>query len=76
MGIIQEFFEKNGLVVAFLMTAIIMFLSYWFSEKLTKKKIPGSAIAILAGLVLAFIGGSLVVEKKESRISHFFQDLD
>ena len=64
MGIIQEFFEKNGLVVAFLMTAIIMFLSYWFSEKLTKKKIPGSAIAILAGLVLAFIGGKLSGGKK------------
>ena len=50
---------KNGFVTALLVTGLLMWLSYWVSGKLTKKKIPGSAIAIFAGLVLAYVGGSI-----------------
>lgn len=57
MELLIKFFEKNGLVVAFLATGLIMLLSNIVSIKLLNKKIPGSAIAIIAGLILAFIGG-------------------
>jgi malonate transporter MadM subunit len=48
---------KNGLVVAFLVTGLVMYFSEGVSKKLTNKKIPGSAIAIFMGLVMAYIGG-------------------
>jgi malonate transporter MadM subunit len=57
MDLISRFLEKNGLIVAFLFLGLIMFGSAILSERLTNKKIPGSAIAILIGLVLAYIGG-------------------
>ncbi len=57
MNLVTEILVKNGLVVAFLVTGLIMLVSYWLSEKIFNKKIPGSAIAILAGLLLAYIGG-------------------
>ena len=52
-----DIFIKNGFVAALLVTGIIMYVSSLASEKLTRKKIPGSAIAIIAGLVLAYAGG-------------------
>ncbi|MDZ7934539.1 MAG: malonate transporter subunit MadM [Emticicia sp.] len=57
MEIIVKFLEKNGLVVAFLSVGIIIYLSGIISDKLTNKKIPASAIAILSGLILAYVGG-------------------
>lgn len=54
---ILDIFIKNGFVVALLVTGIIMYLSSQASEKLTRKKIPGSAIAIVAGLILAYVSG-------------------
>lgn len=55
----NNFFLKNGLIVAFFVVAIIMLLSAWFSSRVLRNKIPGSAIAIFLGLVLAYIGGSV-----------------
>jgi malonate transporter MadM subunit len=49
--------EKNGLVFAFLVVGLIMYLSYSISKKLTKSRIPGAAIAISIGLVIAYFGG-------------------
>ena len=57
MNIIEKLIEKNGLVFAFLVVGVIMYLSYLASKKLTNNKIPGAAIAISAGLVLAYFGG-------------------
>lgn len=54
---ISNLLVKNGLIVAFLATGLLMYISYWFSGKFLRNKIPGSAIAIFAGLVLAYIGG-------------------
>jgi len=47
----------NGLVTAFAFVGIVIWLSYLVSNKLTGGRIHGSAIAILAGLVLAWAGG-------------------
>lgn len=57
MEIIQKFIDKNGLIVAFFLIGMLIYFSEIISEKLTNKKIPGSAIAIFSGLLLAYIGG-------------------
>ena len=49
--------SKNGLVFAFLIVGLIMWLSHAFSKKLLNNKIPGAAIAIATGLGLAYLGG-------------------
>jgi malonate transporter MadM subunit len=57
MELIAKFLEKNGLVFAFLIVALITYISGIISVKFTNKKIPASAIAILSGLLIAYIGG-------------------
>lgn len=47
----------NGLVTAFLFVGVIVWISYFISGKLTGGRLHGSAIAILTGLVLAYVGG-------------------
>ena len=47
---------KNGLVVSFMLIGVITLITYKLSG-FTKGKVHGSAIAIFAGLVLAYIGG-------------------
>jgi malonate transporter MadM subunit len=55
--ILAEVLVKNGLVTAFAFVGLVVWLSYLVSERLTAGRIHGSAIAILAGLVLAWVGG-------------------
>jgi malonate transporter MadM subunit len=57
MDYITTVLAKNGLVFAFLLTGILMLLAEGLSRTLTRGKIPGSAIAIFSGLVLAYFGG-------------------
>lgn len=56
MEIIEKLVDKNGLVFAFLVVGAIMWASYWVSKNILRKKIPGVAIAIIVGLMLAFFG--------------------
>ncbi len=51
-------FTKNGLVGAFGMVAVIIFLAYAIAKFIKQPKM-GSAIAIIMALVLAYIGGSV-----------------
>jgi malonate transporter MadM subunit len=64
MEIIFVFLEKNSLVLSFLVVGLMMYMSNLFSEKIIYKKIPGSAIAILLGLILAYIGGIITDGEK------------
>jgi len=57
MEIIEKVIAKNGLLFAFLFVGLLMLVSYWLSDKLTRKKIPGVALAILIALGLAALGG-------------------
>ncbi len=52
-----DVFAKYSLVTAFATVGAVIWFSYWISDRLTKGRFHGSAIAILLGLVLAYIGG-------------------
>ncbi len=57
MNSLEKLLDKNGLVFAFLFVGMIIYVSYFLSKRLTNNKIPGAAIAISIGLVLAYFGG-------------------
>ena len=48
----------QGLIIAFAVVGLMMILSYAASQRLTFGRIHGSAIAILLGLILAWVGGT------------------
>jgi len=50
---------RNGLITAFVFVGIVTWLSYLASDRLTRGRIHGSAVAILVGLGLAYWGGVL-----------------
>ena len=47
-----------SLLSGFAIVGITMWVSYWMSDKLTNGRLHGSAIAILLGLLLSYIGGA------------------
>jgi malonate transporter MadM subunit len=57
MGLIEKIVDKNSFVFSFLVVGILIYASFWFAKKIFRDKIPGSAIAISLGLVLAYFGG-------------------
>ena len=64
MQTLQDLLIKNGFVVALLTVGLIMLASAWLSKTLTNKKIPTAAIAIFAGLLIAYAGGVFTDGKK------------
>lgn len=63
MKIFTSMATSYGLVGAFILVAVIMWVSYTFAG-LIKQKRMGSAIAIMIALVVAFIGGKLTGGEK------------
>jgi malonate transporter MadM subunit len=59
LSLLNDVLIRNGLVTAFVFVGVITWLSYLLSDRLTRGRIHGSAIAILVGLVLAYVGGAL-----------------
>lgn len=57
MSVIEKILLNNGLVFAFFFVGALLFVSNWFSKNITNNRIPGAAIAITLGLVLASFGG-------------------
>lgn len=55
--VILNSINNNGLITAFAVIGITMYISHFISVKFTKGRLHGSAIAILIGLVLAYFGG-------------------
>jgi len=49
--------NKYSLVMGFAVIGLTMWLSYWASGRFTKGRVHGSAIAIMLGLFLAYLGG-------------------
>ncbi|MGK0297596.1 MAG: malonate transporter MadM subunit [Gammaproteobacteria bacterium] len=59
MELLESVFIKNGLIVAFAAVGIVVWFSYFISNKLTNGRIHGSAIAISLGLLAAYCGGAI-----------------
>lgn len=51
--------NKYELIVGFAVIGLMMWFSFWVSEKWTKGRIHGSAIAIMSGLTLAYVSGAI-----------------
>ena len=58
LDLILKLLEKQGLILAFAVVAVITWASVMVSSRLLRNRIPGSALAIFSGLVLAWIGGN------------------
>ena len=57
--ILEKAAKENGLVTAFAVVGWVMLVSGVISRKLTCGRVQGSAIAILIGLALAYVGGKI-----------------
>jgi hypothetical protein len=55
--IVEKVLTDYGLLTAFALVGLTMAVAYWASDKLTRGRLHGSAIAILIGLVLAAVVG-------------------
>lgn len=64
-------FTSNGLITAFVVVGVVCWAASWISTHLLRGKIHSSAIAIVAGLILAWIGGELTGGKRAWLISAF-----
>ncbi|MCA9135185.1 MAG: malonate transporter subunit MadM, partial [Planctomycetales bacterium] len=54
---VESVLSKNGLVTAFAVVGLIVWISYRLSKVATQGRMHGSSIAILIGLLLAYVGG-------------------
>ena len=54
---VESVLAKYSLVTAFAFVGLVVWVSYAISNRLTKGRMHGSAIAILMGLLLAYVGG-------------------
>lgn len=56
--------SKHELITAFAFVGVIVWLGYFISDRLTRGRLHGSAIAILIGLALAYFGGVVTGGRK------------
>jgi malonate transporter MadM subunit len=61
---VQVVLAKYSLVTAFAVVGATVWFSYLISDRLTRGRLHGSAIAILMGLLLAYVGGVVTGGKK------------
>jgi malonate transporter MadM subunit len=54
---IGDIIEDNGLLFAFAVVGLAMLVGGWIGKTLTRGHVAGSAVAILLGLLLAYVGG-------------------
>ncbi len=57
LELLASVLSRYGLVTAFAFVGVTVWFSYLLSDKLTRGRLHGSAIAILIGLGLAYVGG-------------------
>lgn len=57
MAVLEATVKANGLIVAFALVGVTVWVSYLLSVRLTSGRIHGSAIAIILGLVAAYVAG-------------------
>lgn len=54
---IVDLIEDNALLFAFALVGLVMLIGGWIGKTLTRGHVAGSAVAILLGLLLAYVGG-------------------
>ncbi len=54
---LETVLSKNALVFAFFFVGLLVWVSYWLSDTLSRGHLHGSAVAITLGLALAWVGG-------------------
>jgi malonate transporter MadM subunit len=59
MEVLLKFLEKNGLILAFLVIGSVIFIADKISKQFLRSKVPTPAVAIVMGLILAYIGGTI-----------------
>ena len=57
LDLLADVMSRYGLITAFAIVGITVWVSYRLSARLTRGKLHGSAIAIMLGLLAAYIGG-------------------
>lgn len=57
-NILVDLLAKNGLLTAFAVVGLTMWISYYLSARLTRGHLHGSALAIMVGLLLAYMAGA------------------
>ncbi len=57
MAILEATLKANGLIVAFALVGMTVWISYLLSARLTAGRVHGSAIAIIIGLIVAYVAG-------------------
>lgn len=57
MKALELIFDKNGLIVAFLMVGVLTWVTDCISKKFFQQRIPGSALAIGTALFFGYLGG-------------------
>lgn len=65
LDIIVDFFKSNGFVASFIVVGVLSLIADILSKKVLKGRIAASAIAIFAGLILAYIGGAVANAQNE-----------
>ena len=59
LDLLRSALARHGLVTAFAFVGLTVWVSYLISDRLTRGRVHGSAIAILIGLGLAALGGAV-----------------
>jgi malonate transporter MadM subunit len=57
LDVLETVLIKNGLITAFAVVGVTVWFSYFLSDRLTRGRLHGSAVAIMFGLVAAYVGG-------------------
>ena len=73
--LLQKLAVDNGLILSFAIVGLVVFCSGFLSRKLTFGRVQGSAIAILIGLTLAYVGGRMTGGSKGLADLTFFSGL-
>ena len=64
LEVLETVLIKNGLVTAFAVVGATVWFSYFISDRLTKGRLHGSAVAIMLGLCAAYVGGLITGGEK------------
>ncbi|HUO53631.1 MAG TPA: malonate transporter subunit MadM, partial [Rhodoblastus sp.] len=62
--ILEKTILDNPLIVAFAFVGLVIWLSNWLAHHVTRGRVAGSAIAVLSGLALAYLGGVITGKTK------------